>query len=210
MTRTDRHFASLAIVASIVAAGAFWGCSSPQPPDDHEYGTRLAEDRAAKDAAFQKESDPVPDNRKSELLPLAYFSIDPQYNVAAVLKPASDETVIPVPTSTGKPRQMRRAGALEFTLQGAPTKLTALVDINDRNFQNLTVMFSDQTSGAETYPAGRYLDLSRNATGIYEVDFNRAYNPYCYYNASYECPLPPPENKLKVQIPAGEKVKTSF
>ena len=37
--------------------------------------------------------------------------------------------------------------------------------------------FSDLTSGTETYAAGRYLDLDRNATGIYEIDFNRAYHP---------------------------------
>ena len=42
--------------------------------------------------------------------------------------------------------------------------------------------FSDLTSGTETYPAGRFIDLDRTATGLYELDFNRAYNPYCYYN----------------------------
>ena len=70
-------------------------------------------------------------------------------------------------------------------------------------------MFSDLTSGTETYPAGRYIDLSANATGIYELDFNRAYIPYCYYNATYECPLPPPENRLKIPIRAGERLKKS-
>jgi len=43
-------------------------------------------------------------------------------------------------------------------------------------------MFTDLTVAARTYPGGRYLDLDRNATGIYEVDFNRAYQPYCYYS----------------------------
>jgi uncharacterized protein (DUF1684 family) len=68
-------------------------------------------------------------------------------------------------------------------------------------------MFSDLTSGIETYSAGRYLDLSRNPTGIYDLDFNLAYHPYCYYNVSYECPYPPPENRLKVPIHAGERMK---
>jgi len=69
------------------------------------------------------------------------------------------------------------------------------------------VMFSDMTSGTETYAAGRYIDLDRTASGIYELDFNKAYHPYCVYNASYECPYPPPENRLKVPIHAGEKLK---
>jgi hypothetical protein len=68
-------------------------------------------------------------------------------------------------------------------------------------------MFSDLTSGSETYPAGRYIDLDRNATGFYELDFNRAYHPYCYYNAGYECPLPPRENRLQIPIRAGERMK---
>ena len=54
------------------------------------------------------------------------------------------------------------------------------------------------TSGSETYPAGRYLDLDRTRTGIYLVDFNRVYNPYCYYNPTYDCPYPP-----SGQPPAG-------
>ena len=54
----------------------------------------------------------------------------------------------------------------------------------------------------------RYLDLDRNPVGIYELDFNRAYQPYCYYSAAYECPYPPPENRLKIPIRAGEKMRT--
>jgi uncharacterized protein (DUF1684 family) len=37
------------------------------------------------------------------------------------------------------------------------------------------------------------------------VDFNRAFNPYCAYNNTYDCPFPPPSNRLKVAIRAGEK-----
>jgi uncharacterized protein (DUF1684 family) len=69
-------------------------------------------------------------------------------------------------------------------------------------------MFTDLTSGAETYGGGRYIDLVRNVSGLYELDFNRAYNPYCYYNESYECPLPPRENRLPIAIRAGERLKS--
>ena len=61
------------------------------------------------------------------------------------------------------------------------------------------------TSVSETYAAGRYLDLRPTATNLYTIDFNYAYNPYCAYNKSYECPYPPPSNRLKVAIRAGEK-----
>ena len=71
----------------------------------------------------------------------------------------------------------------------------------------LFVPFTDLTTGNETYAAGRFLDLQPNASGIYEVDFNRAYIPYCYYNITYECPITPRENRLKVPVRAGERLK---
>ena len=61
----------------------------------------------------------------------------------------------------------------------------------------LFVPFSDLTSGAETYSAGRYMELDPTPTGIYVVDFNVAYHPYCYYSPEYDCPYPPGE-------PAGD------
>jgi hypothetical protein len=181
-------------------------CSN-RPPDARDYVAKIATDRATKDAEFQKDNEPIPENRKAELLPLAYFQIDPDYNVAAVLKPTTDQTVILMPTSTGGQRQMRRVGALEFSLKGQPLKLTAFVEADAPNLDRLFVPFADMTTGTETYPAGRYIDLNRTATGIYELDFNRAYHPYCYYNASYECPYPPAENRLKVPVRAGERIK---
>ena len=180
-------------------------CSSKPPENEQDYVAKLTAERAQKDADFQKASDPIPDNRKAELLPLAYFPIDPSYKVPAVLKRVDDPTVLEMPTSTGTTRRMRKYGTLEFSLKGQTLKLTAFVEIADPN--HLFVAFNDLSSGTETYPAGRYLDLSPNATGNYELDFNRAYNPYCYYNAGYECPYPPAENRLKVPIRAGERIK---
>ena len=68
------------------------------------------------------------------------------------------------------------------------------------------VPFADATSGEETYAAGRYLELDPTATGIYVVDFNAAYHPFCYYNEEYDCPFPPAENRLPVPIRAGERL----
>ena len=72
--------------------------------------------------------------------------------------------------------------------------------------RRLFVPFGDLTNGSETYPGGRYLELERTATGIYDLDFNRAYHPFCYYNATYDCPYPPRENRLAIPVRAGEKM----
>lgn len=168
---------------------------------------RLTAHRTFKDAEFLRAPEPVPASRKAELLPLEYYPIDPAYNVPGALKPSSDSPTMMMPTSTGQQREMRRVGVLEFTLQGRPMKLTAFVEAAAPNMNRLFVPFADLTSGTETYPAGRYLDLDRTATSLYEVDFNFAYNPFCYFSAMYECPFPPRENRLDIAVEAGERIK---
>lgn len=179
------------------------------PPEPTDYVGKVEASRASKDANFQASSDPIPEAKKGEFLPLAYFPVDPDYNVPGVLKPAAEGPTLIMPTSTGQQRKMRRVGVLEFTLKGQSMKLTAFVEEGARDLDRLFVPFSDMTSGTETYPAGRYMDLDRTATGVYEVDFNYAYQPYCYFNLTYDCPLPPAENRLKSPIRAGEKMKSS-
>jgi uncharacterized protein (DUF1684 family) len=191
---------------TVIIAIALSGCSN-RPPESQDCTSRVAAERQAKNAQFMDEDDPVPKSRKAQLLPLAYFAIDPEYCVPAALKPAESETIVEIPTSTGKLRKQRIVGTLEFLLNGQPLKLTGSVDADAPNLDNITVMFTDLTSGAETYPGGRYIDLARNVSGLYELDFNRAYNPYCYYNESYDCPFPPRENRLPLPIRVGERLK---
>ena len=179
------------------------GCS-PAPPDERDYATKIASARSAKDAQFASGGDPIPQAKHAQFLPLAYFPIDPDYNVPGTIKAIDDKTIYEMPTSTGANRKMRRVGSLEFTLKGQPLKLTAFNEVGT-DPGSLFVAFGDLTNGTETYEAGRFMDLERNTTGIYEVDFNRSYIPYCYYNPTYECPYPPPSNRLKVEIRAGEK-----
>ena len=192
----------------VVFFGAFTAaCGSTPPENPVDYVTEISSARAEKDAFLQRDTDSMPPNRRAELLPLAYFPIDPAYSVPASLKPATDALTLHMPTSTGGQQQMRRVGALEFMLKGQPMKLTAFVEVGEPDVNHLFVPFSDLTSGTETYPAGRYLDLTRNATGIYVIDFNRAYHPTCYYNPTYDCPYPPAENRLHIPIRAGERIR---
>lgn len=177
------------------------------PPAPTDYVGKVEASRTAKDANFQATNDPIPEDKKAEFLPLAYFPVDPDYNVPGVLRPSTESPTMMMPTSTGQQREMRRVGQLEFTLKSQPMKLTAFVEVGAADLNRLFVPFSDMTSGTETYPAGRYMDLDRTATGVYEVDFNYAYHPYCYFNVTYDCPFPPAENRLKVPIHAGEKLK---
>ena len=196
--------AACVVVALLTAA-----CTSgPAPPDDASYVEKVAAERAGKERMFRESPDsPIPAGRHGEFLPLSYFDIDPSYSASAVLKLSEDRPVFDMPTSTGKMRKMERVGVLEFTLKGEPRSLGAFVEAGTRRITRLFVPFSDTTTGTETYSAGRYLDLDPTSTGMYEVDFNRAYNPYCAYNESYDCPYPPPSNRLRVPVRAGERMR---
>jgi len=193
--------------AVIVLLAALVTACAGRPAEEKDYAAKIAAERAAKDAAFAAGDDPIQRANHSTFLPLAYFPIDEQYNVPAVLKPSNDPTVIEMPTSTGGADKFRRAGTLEFTLKGQQFTLTAFVPAASQTIDKLFVPFTDMTTGTETYAAGRYLDLDRTPTGIYNIDFNRAYIPYCYYNPTYECPFPPRENRLQIPIRAGERIK---
>ncbi len=181
---------------------------STTPPED--YVSRLAAERSRKDESFRtdKESPVLPEDR-DRLLPLSYFPVDEGYAVPAELQSAAERTSLQMPTSTGKLRPYARVGTLAFTLHGQRMTLTAFFEVGSQNAQRLFVPFADLTSGTETYPAGRYMELDPTATSIYIVDFNAAYNPYCYYNAAYDCPFPPSENRLKTPVRAGERLPTS-
>jgi uncharacterized protein (DUF1684 family) len=176
-------------------------------PREQPYPDQVAARRAEIDQ-FMRSSpqSPVPADRRSGFAPLSYFSIDPEYRVPASLQVIQSDDVMEMPTSTGQRRQMRRIGKLHFTLRGQPGTLTAFIDVTENDMRRLFVPFGDLTNGLETYQGGRYLDLDRTATGIYDLDFNRAYHPYCLYNPTYDCPVPPPENRLKIPVRAGEKL----
>ena len=201
-------------IALMLAALA--ACSSgPSAPDESKYLGQLAAARTIKDRAFldspactprtEPDCSPVPPDKRSALLPLRYFPVDPTYAVPAALKLADERPVFEMPTSTGTLRKMQLVGVLEFTLEGERRSLGAFVPDGTGQITDLFVPFADMTTGSETYTAGRYLDIAATTTGYYTIDFNRAYNPYCAYNATYECPFPPPTNRLTVAVRAGEK-----
>ncbi len=201
---------SLILAAALGAAAACAAACSRATPEA-SFAATLEKARAEKDEMLRTSADsPVPTGKRAEILPLAYFPPDETYVAPASLTPLgpAEQQTAQMPTSTGATRAMRRVGTLKFMLKGQPLKLTAFVEADQPDTDRLFVPFTDATTGAETYHAGRYLELERSATGIYQIDFNRAFNPYCAYNPTYDCPFPPAENKLTIAVRAGERIKT--
>ena len=200
-TRRAARALVAAVVLSIVAAA----CEHAPVP----YADQIAAWHAEKDRFMRESSDsPVPADQRATFAPLAYFPTDPAYRVPAALTPAASGASIEMLTSTGQHRQMRRVGTLGFTVNGQTLSLGAFVEADQRDLNRLFVPFGDLTNGVETYNGGRYLELDRTATGFYDLDFNRAFHPFCLYNSAYDCPYPPAESRLKLPIRAGEKMST--
>lgn len=199
-----RTFLTLALV--VIAAA----CSSgPQPIDDTSHDQEILAWRASKDGMFRSSPDsPLTPEAKATFTGLPYYAIDGAYRMPAVLREnrTVPRLVIELPTSSSEMRRMQRVGSLSFNLKGTALSLTAFADEGDTVITRLFVPFGDLTSGTETYGGGRYLELNRSSSGMYDLDFNRAYHPFCVFNASYVCPVPPSENRLAVAVQAGERL----
>ncbi len=136
---------------------------------------------------------------------LVYFPPDPRFRVPATLerRPLPEEAYLR--TNRDNQAVMRYLGDLKFRVGGKPLALR-LYHAGEGVGTSVFVPFRDLTSGEESYGAGRYLTLELNPADAYELDFNRAFNPYCAYTDDYECPFPPAENDLPVAVRAGERV----
>lgn len=180
--------------------------------DDTSHDQEILAWRSEKDAMLKSSPDsPLLPEDRATFTGLPYFPINSMYRMPSRLdEDRSNTTVIELSTSADEKRRMQRVGSLRFTFNGKPLALTAFADEGTTVITRLFVPFGDLTSGDTTYGGGRYLDLDRTPTGLYDLDFNRAYHPYCVYNISYVCPVPPRENRLEVAILSGEKLPANY
>ena len=174
-----------------------------------DYPTALAMYRADKDDVFRGSRDsPIPHDQRDAFVGLPYFPVDEslRYEGLTLEAYAGDEPAsFQIPTSDGRLRDAERAGTFQFEVRGVPLRLTGY-RIAGGGSDSVFVPFLDQTSGTETYGAGRYLDLEPDLDGTYVLDFNLAYHPSCVYDPRFSCPLTPAENRLPVRIEAGERL----
>lgn len=134
---------------------------------------------------------------------LDYFPVTLNWVFDAHFEPYEPQRSITIVNILGMEQPMDCPGAVVFTKDGQQYRLDALLE--EPGATELFVMFADQTSGKETYGAGRFLypDLPEN--GTVRLDFNKAYSPPCAFSNFATCPLPPSQNRLPLRVEAGEK-----
>jgi len=174
---------------------------APLTPIRDDYQRDIEEFRREKDAFFRSENSPLDAHSRSSFSGLRYYPSAVVFRAAGVLK--KYETAVSRSPAGGEGTPMNAAGLFHFTMAG---KNQALEVWQAEDTTELTVLFTDQTNGSETYGAGRYAVLEEAENGMHILDFNYASNPYCHYSQDFVCPLPPPANRLDLRVEAGEKL----
>ena len=131
-----------------------------------------------------------------------YYPIDGRWRIEADFEPYDPPRTVPVPTVLGTVNEVPSPGAVVFRMAARELRIDALPADEGR----LWLIFGDASNGKETYGGGRFLYADGpDENGRVRVDFNKSYNPPCAFTPYATCPLPPPQNKLKLAVRAGEK-----
>ena len=139
---------------------------------------------------------------RTEFSGIDYFPEDESRRVVADFTPYEPVKMIPIVNVLGILNETPSPGRLDFYLDGKRYSIDALDSTDD-----YYIIFADKTSGRTTYGPGRfiYTESKVNENGQVVMDFNKAYNPPCSFTAYSTCSLPPRQNRLPIEIKAGEK-----
>ena len=183
----------------------FYSCNEAKKPS---YTDVVQSKRDFIELSFKGPNSPLQTKDKESFTGLSYYDVDSNFRVTAKLKWNLEIKPVHLIRDTLTSSLYYPSASLTFLIKGKNYELTGYT----RSLKNKTeifIPFYDLTSGKETYGGGRFLEVEVNAGELIVLDFNLAYNPYCVYNPSYICAVPPLSNKLDVHIYAGEK-KPSF
>ncbi len=132
---------------------------------------------------------------------LHWFPPDPKYHVTARFVSYNPPKKIPITNILGDTEDEECPGYAEFQLNGQTFRLEPVMESPTELF----FMFRDETSRAETYGSGRFLNTPLAKNGKLVVDFNQAHNPPCAFTRFATCPIPPKQNRMMTRVEAGEK-----
>ena len=170
------------------------------------YVEAILADRLEKNEEFkQSEDSPLTEEQKPVFESLSYFPIAEKYKVRAEYHKNQREKIVKIAITDGSQREYYVHGNAHFHLEGKELDVTVYKPVKAGS-EYLFIPFYDATSADLTYGGGRYVEPVVLDDGSLEIDFNQAYNPYCAYNHTYRCPIPPQGNSLGVSILAGEKL----
>lgn len=131
---------------------------------------------------------------------LKWYTVDAAFRIVATFEAFPQPKEVLIPNVLGTNFKMKSPGILRFKFK---EKEYTLQPVEDEG--KLFIIFRDLTSKTETYGAGRFLYADKAVNGKVVLDFNQAENPPCAFTEFATCPLPPQQNRLDIEIKAGEK-----
>jgi uncharacterized protein (DUF1684 family) len=146
---------------------------------------------------------------------VSLFDFSSNWIIDADYAPVASDRTIPFEhiRDNGGSRNLVVPGDITFSRGGVDYRLSAFDDGGV-----LLLVFGDPTNGRDadtggTYGSGRFLFVERpladdpfDAAGPVILDFNKAFVPPCGFSNSYNCPLPPPQNRFSDDVDAGERL----
>ena len=204
-----KHFHTLVLLLIISVPFLFQNCTE-QKKSSHqgeEYLSSIKSIRKKKDLEFKNQNNsPIPLVQREGFTGLKYFEIDQKWKIKAGIHQNDSIKELKMAYTDGEVESMLNLIQLTFSIHKREYRLNGFINANDPRSTDVFIPFYDNSNGVSTYTGGRYLEINLlpSMDSVW-LDFNLTYNPYCYYSASYSCPIPPESNYLDVQITAGEK-----
>ncbi|MEE9430370.1 MAG: DUF1684 domain-containing protein [Melioribacteraceae bacterium] len=198
-----KNILSLLIVIIIVV-----NCTeTKRAPINTEYIESIKKHRTETDD-WMKNGEQSPFNAKGkiEFHPLKYFPIDENFALKSKLFEYDKKENHSMFGTKGEERSATRYGFFRLKKDEQEFKVNVYSNITKTGEKYYSILFTDKTTGKETYDVGRYIEfeLNRNKDFIYTIDFNLAFSPYCSYSPNYSCAIPLEEDFLDLRITAGE------
>jgi uncharacterized protein (DUF1684 family) len=198
------------IVFAAIGVIIFFGCGKHENVMtlDELYVSKLQQERENKD--WELTYDPYsPFNVDTTAVqqPLKYFEPTSEFIFKSKLYKNEKQDTVKILGTRGEQRRAVVEGYVLLNYKAQDHKLNIYKSFGPQGQSYHSIWFTDKTTGKETYPVGRYLDFELNPDPefVYEIDFNRAYNPYCAYSDLFTCPIPTEDDYLDFEIRAGEK-----
>jgi uncharacterized protein (DUF1684 family) len=194
------------ILILIVIVGGLIYFSLPKqsqvPSKSSTDSLQIVEKRIAKDEQFKvDEESPILD--KASFKGLNYYPYSANWVIPFEIERNEKVQRISLQMTDGSTDSLLVFGKAHGELSGMHVDLL----VYQHESGDFFIPFKDKTAPTETYGGGRYLELplTKLKDNQLTIDFNEAFFPYCAYNKTFACPIPPKENQLEIRIPAGEK-----
>jgi uncharacterized protein (DUF1684 family) len=131
------------------------------------------------------------------------YPTNEDWRVVGRLEPYKPAKILEFTDVNGIVSRVPCPGAIIFEWKGKEYRLEGYME---GSMEDYFIIFGDPTNGHETYGGGRFLYVdASDKSGKVVIDFNKAYTPWCAYSDFTTCQLPPIQNRLPIEVTAGEK-----